>query len=265
MDKETVMNDEDTQFVYELLAVLPDELRETFEEAARLDGLTLEEYVLTLLSDMDREGLLEPAIDGDVPEDEFLKLVFVGDCPKCGSDDTVCCDEMEGIDDPTVASCNQCGHLWCLECGLEVARGEICGHWDVCDSCDEEKDEYEECGIMPSDCPRIIEWIARNYAQSVQGTCAWCGSQIPESGEVYAVGATLKGGIQFQSGSGTTGFFMPIAIGGRMVPAIVTAPGSDARQQGNDLMFVTCSDACARELRDSLCEEKELVERAEQN
>jgi hypothetical protein len=259
------VNDEEKQFVDELLAGLPGELRETFEEAARLDGLTLEEYVLVLLQDMDRGGLLDAATDSDISEDEFLRLVFVGDCPNCSSESTVCCDEIKEIDDPTVGLCKDCGYMWCLECGIMLEMNETCGHWDICESCDEPKNEFEDCGIMPSECPRIVEWISGNYAHPMQDSCAWCGKEIPENSEVYAVGATLKGGIEFRTEEGSQGFFMPVSIAGRMIPAIVTAPGSDARRQGNDLMFMTCSEQCAGKLRETLSEEKELIDRAELN
>ena len=263
--EENNVNEEEERLAKEMLARLPEELREPFEEAARLDGSTLEEYVLALVRDMEKEGLLDAAADDDVSEEEFLRLVFVGDCPSCGSENTICCDEFEDIDDPTVGLCNECGYFWCLECGSAQVRGETCGHWDVCDRCDEEKDEFEDCGIMPSECPRVLEWIAEEYALASQGSCAWCGAAIPEFAEVYAVGAKLKGGIEFRAGNGDAAFFMPVTVAGRLVPAIVTGQGSDARAHGDDLMFMTCSEACASDLRDALREEKELVERAELN
>lgn len=259
------MDQEEERLVRDMLDKLPDELREPMEEAARSDGLTLEEYVLRLLRGMEGQGLLEAAASADVTEEEFLRLIFVGDCPRCGSENTDSCDEAEGINDPTVALCGECGCVWCLECGSAVVSGETCGHWDICEACDEEKDELEECGIMPDECPKLLEWCAENYALACQSTCAWCEGEIPEAGEVFAVGATLRGGIEYASNESQTGFFMPVAIGGKLVPAIVTAPDSEAREHGNDLMFMTCSEVCACSLRDALCEQKELIDRAELN
>ena len=76
--------------------------------------MTLEEYVMVLLQDVDRGGLLDAATDSDISEDEFLMLVFVGDCPNCSSELTVCCDEVKEIDYPTVGLCKECGYMWCL-------------------------------------------------------------------------------------------------------------------------------------------------------
>jgi hypothetical protein len=257
--------EEEERLVKELVQKIPDDIRASMEEAAAADGLTLEEYVLLLLRDMEQQGLFDAAADPTVSEDEFLRLVFVGDCPGCGSQDTDSCDEEEEIDDATLGICRECGLIWCLECGSTVTRGEQCGHWEVCEACDEDKDEYGDCGVLPEECPRVIEWIAENYALACQSTCAWCLEEIPEAGEVYAVGATLRGGIEFASNESGTGFFMPVAIGDKLVPAIVTSADSEARQQGNDLMFMTCSEVCACSLRDALCEQKEFIDRAELN
>jgi uncharacterized protein (DUF1778 family) len=260
-----MMNEEEQRMAKDLLARLSGDLKETLEEAAKIDGLSLEEYLLVLIRDMDQQGLLEAVTESDVTESEFLRLVFVGDCPACGSEKTVSGDELEDVDDPTVGICQDCGFSWCLECGATVARGEICGHWGVCETCDEEKDEFEDCGIEPSECPKVVEWMGRVIAEACKSTCSWCGLDIPEEKEVFAVGATLRGAIEFTSDQSSMSFFMPVAIGGKVVPAVVTASDSEARQQGNDLMFMTCSEACAEQLRDALREEKELIDRAELN
>lgn len=259
------MNEEEQQLAKDLLARLSGELKETLEEAAKIDGLTLEEYILMLIHDMDQQGLLEAVTDDDVSESEFLRLVFVGDCPACGSEKTLSGDELEEIDDCTIGICESCGFTWCLECGATMVRGEVCGHWDVCEVCDEEKDEFEDCGIEPSECPRVVEWMGQMIAEACKSSCSWCGLDIPEEKEIFAVGATLRGAIEFTTNQEGTSFFMPVAIGGKVVPAVVTAADSEARQQGNDLMFMTCSEACAEQLRDALREEKELIDRAELN
>ncbi len=259
------MNEEQRRLIREMLDKLPEELRGSVEQVAAEENISAEEYIFLLMEDLDQQGILDAMSKGDMSEEEFFNMVMVGDCPSCGSSGTVQCDEVDEEGDPTIGLCKSCGYTWCLECGMAVAADETCGHWDVCEACEEEKDEFGDCGVLPAECPRILEWMAENYAYTCQSTCAWCGSEIPEEDEVFAVGATLRGGIQFEVDDNGSGFFLPVAVGQKMVPAIITASDSEARKQGNDLMFMTCSEICACSLRDALCEQKEVIDRAELN
>lgn len=251
--------------IREMLDKLPEELRGSLEKVASEEGLSAEEYISVLMEDLEQRGILEAMSGGDLSERDLLNLVMAGECPSCGSSGVAQCDDLEDEGDPTVGICAACGYTWCLECGMQIVAGETCGHWDVCESCDEEKDEFDDCGVMPSECPKIMDWMADSYACACQSTCAWCGAEIPEEDEVFAVGATLRGGIEFEVGRNGGGFLLPVAIGQKMVPAIITACDSEARRQGNDLMFMTCSEICACSLRDALCEQKEVIDRAELN
>jgi hypothetical protein len=217
------------------------------------------------LPDYARE-LLNRAASGDVSEAEFLREVFVGDCPNCSSVKTVDCDEIVGIEDITIGLCEDCGYIWCLECGVPVERGEICGHWQVCEDCEEEKDEYDECGIPPIECPYILEWMKGTGVLDVEAPgCAWCGEQIGEDAEVFAVGAKIKEGIDFV-GDGIAGSpFLPVVIGGRLVSAVVTAADSQAKIDGNDIMFMVCSQECAEALKLELEKEKDIIDRTSLN
>jgi|GEM_PF-416088 hypothetical protein len=210
--------------------------------------------------------LLSRAASGEISESEFLREVFVGDCPNCESRDTVDCDTVEGIEDITVGLCRDCGFTWCVECGVPVTRGEICPHWQVCEECEEEKDEYDECGIQPADCPFIVEWIqATSRIEVVQPGCAWCGADISDEEEVFAVGAKIKEGIDFVGERVASSGFLPVIVAGKVVPAVVTAPDSQAKLEGNDIMFMVCGEQCADALKKALEEEKDLIDRIGQN
>lgn len=198
-------------------------------------------------------------------EEDFLRLVFSGECPSCGSKNTISCDEFEDIDDPTVALCEDCGFMWCTMCGFPLERGESCGHWDVCESCSEEKGEYDDCGVSPYECPRIMEWKGLCETEILTRHCAWCGNFIPEEGDVFAVGAKLKCPIGFTGVDNDTGYVMFVLIGEKKVPVIATAEGSEARNDGNDWLFIVCSKRCGLELKSALEREKEIVEKAEMN
>ncbi len=259
------MDDQEVEkLISDLLEQMPEEVRNEVEDEAGEEGKTLEDYLRMMVTDMNRGGLLDAARDSDVSEDEFIRMMLVGDCPNCGSENTMSCDELEGVEDPTLARCAQCGYTWCLECGSAVT-GETCEHWQFCDRCEEEKDEFGDCGIFPAECPHLLEWLAGNFTRRYENACAWCGREIGEEAEVFGVGAAVRGNLEFTSKGDDMGFLMPVMIQGRLVPAIVTAPGSEARLEGNDLLFMTCSEECAGSLRDALREEKELIDRAERN
>lgn len=252
------MNEEEKLIFEEMYAQLPPEIKEAFDKAVASSGLTQEQFVEGLWDELRAEGLGEG--DWEIPGGGT-----VGECPECGSEHTVSGDEIEQIDDPTIAYCDDCGLLWCLECAMSVPPGGECGHWDVCAECTEEKDEFDDCGVEASECPFIVEWQSKVAAERFTGVCAWCGVKIPEGDEVFGTGAKIREGIDFVQPDSTEGFFMEVTIGGRRVPTVVTGTGSDARLQGNDLMFMTCSMRCAEELRDTLERERDIIEKAQLN
>jgi len=254
------MDEQDKRIFEEMFEAMPDDLKAAFDSAVAASGVSKEQFVENLWSEVAAD---DAGLEGD--EDDLLRSIFIGDCPECGSTHTLSGDEIEEIDDPTVALCEDCGLIWCLECGMTLAAAEECGHWHICEACDEEKDEYGDCGLMPADCPFVLDWQARAAADMLTGKCAWCGGEIPEGGEVFGTGARIREGIDFVQGGSEDGFFMEVTIDGRRVPTIVTGKDSDARKQGNDLMFMTCSLNCAEELKKALERERDIIEKIQLN
>ena len=106
-----------------------------------------------------REELLRLAEEAD-SEDEFLRSVFVGDCPECASTETALAESPDGEEDLTVGLCKACGYLWCLECDSGLTAGIRCGHWDICEACSQVDDETGICGISPEECDIIQDWLS---------------------------------------------------------------------------------------------------------
>jgi DNA-directed RNA polymerase subunit N (RpoN/RPB10) len=72
--------------------------------------------------------------------EEFVNRIMIGECPKCGSDETGSCENDPEIEDILVARCFQCGQLWCAECGRFLPReSPSCDCWE-----DDEEDEDED-------------------------------------------------------------------------------------------------------------------------
>ena len=51
-----------------------------------------------------------------------------------------------------------------------------------------------------------------------------------------------------------------LALVDKTIPAIVTTGESQAKREGNDLLFMCCSRECARLLKHALQEEKDLFD-----
>lgn len=70
--------------------------------------------------------------------EDFINRIMIGDCPRCGSDETGSCENDPEIDDILVARCFQCGQLWCAECGRLFQHDAVhCDCWQA----DGEEDE----------------------------------------------------------------------------------------------------------------------------
>jgi hypothetical protein len=106
-----------------------------------------------------RDELLRLAEEAD-SEDEFIRSVFVGDCPGCESAETVLAEGPDGEEDLTVGLCKTCGYIWCLECDSELTAGSRCGHWDVCEACAQVDEATGICGVSPDECDVIDNWLS---------------------------------------------------------------------------------------------------------
>jgi hypothetical protein len=91
--------------------------------------------------------------------------------------------------------------------------------------------------------------------EDVLSKCAWCGIEIDEDAEVYGFGATFKQDVDLSEYESQV-IELKILTDNRIVPMIISAKASDAKKAGYDAMFMTCSNECANEMRESLLKEK---------
>ena len=92
------------------------------------------------------------------------------------------------------------------------------------------------------------------------GTCAWCDKNIPGDSEVFGFGAKARPGIDLKEREGET-ISLFLTLANKEVPAIVTVTGSHAKNQGNDLMFMACSQRCAKSLQEALKREMGIIDK----
>jgi hypothetical protein len=91
------------------------------------------DLVRGLLGNMPPEAMdeLRAAFESSETAEDFADRIFVGDCPKCGSEDTGNCDADPEIEELLVGRCYQCGQLWCTECRRLLERDSpSCECWE---------------------------------------------------------------------------------------------------------------------------------------
>ncbi len=197
---------------------------------------------------------IEESTAADV--DQFISEIFVGDCPECGSSNTSDCEEIPEIEDVTVGLCMNCGYLWCTECERHLDKGIVCVHWEICEKCDVEKNEFDDCGITTWECEKIMGNIDLNDNSFIESKCSWCNKTIDADSEVFSLGAKARKGIDISGYEGKT-FPLTLIHSNKTVPAILTKSDSEAKKEGNDLLFMLCSPACSESLKVAL--KKEMI------
>ena len=153
--------------------------------------------------------------------------------------------------------CRDCGYLWCSECGRPVERGAECIHWMICEACPREKDEFEDCGIPPWECEKIMASKDEETEETFR-TCAWCSGSIAPDEEVFAIGVKARKGMKLKKYEGTI-LSLGLTHEERSIPAIVVRHGSEAKKEGLDLLIMVCSEKCGELLKKALRKEKLTV------
>ena len=85
--------------------------------------------------------------------------------------------------------------------------------------------------------------------------CAWCGSKIDDYMEVFGFGAKFKPDFDLSEYESHC-IQIDLVSEEKPVYMMVTVEGSDAKKDGNDGMFLVCSEGCGNKLKKVL--EKEI-------
>lgn len=91
-------------------------------------------------------------------------------------------------------------------------------------------------------------------AERFQAECGWCGKAIGEDDPVVAVGGRVHEGIDLSLMAGKV-IELAFDVSGRTVLAAVTAFDSDAKAEGKDIIFMTCSDVCGEQVQSAFADE----------
>lgn len=95
--------------------------------------------------------------------------------------------------------------------------------------------------------------------QTLMHTCAWCNRRIEPDEEAFGFGAKASSQTDLRGKEGEF-ISLDLALAQKTVVAMVVPEGSPAKEAGYDLMFVTCSQACAEDLKQALELEMDVFE-----
>lgn len=85
--------------------------------------------------------------------------------------------------------------------------------------------------------------------------CAWCHNYIGDDVEVFGAGAKLRPDVDLSEYESHC-IQIDLVSEEKPVYMMVTAQGSEAKKKGKDGMFLLCSEACGKKLKNVL--EKEI-------
>jgi hypothetical protein len=89
--------------------------------------------------------------------------------------------------------------------------------------------------------------------------CSWCMKKINEDKECFGLSVKFVKGVNLKQDEGTIKSIF-LTTRNTSVPMIVVAEDSEAKKQGQDGIFVLCSDKCGVKMKKTLNEEINLFE-----
>ncbi len=94
-----------------------------------------------------------------------------------------------------------------------------------------------------------------------QSTCGWCGRKIPPETEVFGGSGKTHPGVDLAAYAGKV---LPVQLVGLDKTVLVAVAGldSDARREGREFGYMTCSKACALSLKAAFENEIEIGKRS---
>jgi hypothetical protein len=101
---------------------------------------------------------------------------------------------------------------------------------------------------------RQIQDLFARRAERFQSMCGWCGKHVGEDEPVVAVGARAHEGIDLSLVEGKV-IELTFELSGKTVLGGVTGFESEAKAEGKDVIFMTCSDECGRQIQTAFAEE----------
>ena len=100
---------------------------------------------------------------------------------------------------------------------------------------------------------QVSDLFARR-AERFQQECGWCGKTIGEDEPVFGVGGRVHEGIDLSLVEGKV-IELTFETAGKTVLAGVAGFESDAKAEGKDIIFMTCTEECGRLIQAAFADE----------
>ena len=88
-------------------------------------------------------------------------------------------------------------------------------------------------------------------------TCAWCNRRLSDDEEPFGFGAKANPELELRDREGEF-VALSLSLIDKTIAALVAPELSPAREAGYDLLFLTCSEECAHDLKDALELERDV-------
>lgn len=101
-------------------------------------------------------------LEEELARDEFIKMIMIGPCPKCGSENTGDCENTPPINDNTIGHCTDCETYWCTLCDYVFKTSQkgdylkdklTCPHEQFCRACAAQKGYLDFDEFLGKICP----------------------------------------------------------------------------------------------------------------
>lgn len=88
-------------------------------------------------------------------------------------------------------------------------------------------------------------------------TCAWCNRRLSDDEETFGFGAKANPELELRDREGEF-IALDLSLIEKTIAALVAPEVSPTKEAGYDLLFLTCSEECAHELKDALELERDV-------
>ena len=97
----------------------------------------------------------------------------------------------------------------------------------------------------------------QSHQETLLNTCAWCNRRFSDDDEKFGFGAKSNPELELH---GREGEFVTLnlSLTEKTIVALVTPEESTAKETGYDLLFLTCSEECALDLKEAIEFERDV-------
>jgi len=144
-----------------------------------------EKMLLATLDSLDEPARqeLQDLVNNSKTAEDVVAAIFIGDCPSCGSAETQDCENVAGIEDPTVGRCRKCGVVFCSECGVVFVNDKPTAASQKCPHCGSTDTSYDASQELPEDEEDLADSFVLQCYSCDKEYCAFCGSPLAPAEE----------------------------------------------------------------------------------